>query len=25
MTPNLKERIYFDVDPVPEVILSDPL
>ena len=25
MTPNLKDRIYFDVDPRPTVILSDPL
>lgn len=25
MTPNLKDRIYFDVDPVPEIILSGSL
>lgn len=25
MTPNLKQRIYFDVDPKPSVIYSDPL
>lgn len=25
MTPNLKDRIYFDVDPQPTVIMSEPL
>jgi len=25
MTPNLKDRIYFDVDPRPTIIMSDPL
>ena len=25
MTPNLKDRIYFDVDPKPTIIMSDPL
>lgn len=25
MTPNLKDRIYFDVDPKPTIILSEPL
>lgn len=25
MTPNLKQRIYFDVQPVPKIIYSDPL
>lgn len=25
MTPNLKDRIYFDVTPKPEIIFSDPL
>ena len=25
MTPNLKDRIYFDVDPLPKIIMSEPL
>lgn len=25
MTPNLRDRIYFDVEPAPEVIYSEPL
>ncbi|MCI0505424.1 MAG: FAD:protein FMN transferase [Gammaproteobacteria bacterium] len=25
MTPNLKERIYFDIKPIPQVIYSEPL
>lgn len=25
MTPNLKDRIYFDVDPKPTIVFSDPL
>ncbi|HEY5604083.1 MAG TPA: FAD:protein FMN transferase, partial [Gammaproteobacteria bacterium] len=25
MTPNLKERIYFDIKPIPHIIYSDPL
>jgi thiamine biosynthesis lipoprotein len=25
MTPNLKERIYFDVKPLPKIVYSDPL
>jgi thiamine biosynthesis lipoprotein len=25
MTPNLKTRIYFDVDPKPKIVFSEPL
>ncbi|MGD8593567.1 MAG: FAD:protein FMN transferase, partial [Gammaproteobacteria bacterium] len=25
MTPNLKDRIYFDVKPLPKIIYSEPL
>ena len=25
MTPNLKDRIYFDLDPKPNIVFSDPL
>jgi len=25
MTPNLKERVYFDIKPVPKIIYSEPL
>jgi len=25
MTPNLKQRVYFDIDPKPNIVFSDPL
>jgi len=25
MTPNLKQRVYFDIDPKPSIVFSDPL